>query len=94
MGLRTVLPFTTTSVQIALGLDLQILSIQVNGSNVEITYSAVASNVYELETLTDLTLSNWNGIATNTPGATGPDQFIDSGAASESNRFYRIKLLP
>lgn len=86
--------FTTTAVQIALDLSLQILSIQISGSNVEITYSAVASNAYELQTLPDLTLSNWSGIATNTPGATGPDQFIDTGAASWTNRFYRIKLLP
>jgi hypothetical protein len=86
--------FATAAVQIALGLDLRVLSIQISGSNVEITYSAVASNAYELQTLTDLALSNWSGIATNTPGMTGPDQFIDSGAASWANRFYRIKLLP
>jgi hypothetical protein len=86
--------FTTAAVQIALDLSLQILSIQISGSNVEITYSAVASNAYELQTLADLTLSNWSGIATNTPGATGPDEFIDTGAASWTNRFYRIKLLP
>ena len=93
-GIADGVPFTTAAVQIALDLSLQILSIQISGSNVEITYSAVASNAYELQTLTDLTVSNWNGIATNTPDTTGPDQFIDTDAASWTNRFYRIKLLP
>ena len=93
-GIADGAPFATPSVQIALDLNLQILSIQINGTNVEITYSAVASNAYELQTLTDLTLSNWSGIATNTPSTTGPDLFIDTDAASWTNRFYRIKLLP
>jgi subtilisin-like proprotein convertase family protein len=84
--------FTTTSVRVA--LPLEILSIQLSGPDIVITYNAVGGTTNELQSLTDLTLSNWVGIATNFDVSTGPAQFIDAGAAAQTNRFYRIRLLP
>ena len=85
-------PFPTASVQIA--SELQILSIQISGLNVLINYNAVGGVSYELQSKTDLIANNWGFIATNTPAVTGPDQFTDAGAASKTQRFYRVRQLP
>jgi hypothetical protein len=91
-GIADGLPFTTTSVTIP--SDLQILSILISGADVLINYSAVSNQTYELLFKADLTITNWDGIATNTPTVTGLDQFIDAGAASKTQRFYRVRQLP
>jgi glucose/arabinose dehydrogenase len=72
---------------------LRINSVTPAGANFVIHYDAVADKKYELQFTSDLSTSNWTGIATNAPSTTGPEQFIDSSGASATNRFYRIKLL-
>ena len=91
-GIADGAPFATGSRQII--FDLRILSIQLSGPDIIISYSAIASNTYELQAESDLILSNWTGIITNTPLAAGLAQFIDFGAAGFTNRFYRVRLLP
>jgi subtilisin-like proprotein convertase family protein len=91
-GIGNGAPFTTTSVHVQGGAELQILSIQLSGQNVLINYDApVGGASYELQFKADLTLPNWDGIATNNPASPGPDQFIDVGAASKTQRFYRVR---
>lgn len=96
-GIADGAPFTTSSVQIPAPPatpDLQIISIQLSGSDILINYNATGTNTYELQAEGDLTLSNWTGIATNTAAGTGPAQFIDFDAVTLTNRFYRVRLMP
>lgn len=73
---------------------LRITAVSPTDPDIVINYDAVANKRYELQFTEDLLTSNWTGIATNTVLATGSAQFTDAGAASFSNRFYRVRLLP
>ncbi len=73
---------------------LRITAISQNGSNFVVNHSAVAGKRYEFQSTGNLLTGNWTGIATNTAINTGVSQFTDPGAASLTNRFYRVRLLP
>lgn len=87
-------PFTNASVSVQVASELRILSIELSGTNVLINYNTDGGVTNELQMKIYLTEINWTGILTNTPVSTGPDQFIDVGAASQTNRFYRVHQLP
>ena len=50
-------------------------------------------STYVLESADDLTVGDWQPVATNTLGLTGVWQFTDFGVTNNPVRFYRLKLV-
>jgi CSLREA domain-containing protein len=76
---------------------LRIISIVRNGSDVLITFNAVAGKTYRLEQKTLITDADWlsiPGVPDLTSAATGNSQFTNAGALAVPNSFYRVRLLP
>jgi hypothetical protein len=68
-----------------------------HGLNVVVTFDAVAGNTYRLEYKNALTDDTWTrvaGVADLTASKTGLARLTDPGAASVSQRFYRVRLVP
>jgi hypothetical protein len=51
-------------------------------------------STYILESATDLTVGDWQPVATNTLGLSGTWQFTDFGVTNNPSRFYRLELVP
>ena len=73
---------------------LRITSITTNGPDIVISFTTCSNKFYDAQYNDDLTTSNWSGVATNIPGTGGIVSTNDPGAASLTNRFYRIHLVP
>ncbi|MGD0059351.1 MAG: choice-of-anchor tandem repeat GloVer-containing protein [Verrucomicrobiia bacterium] len=73
----------------------QISSIQVVGSNIVITITAVAADTYQLQysnTVSPPTSPNWIDTGTSTNGVTGTLELIDVGGALATDRFYQVMI--
>ncbi len=73
---------------------LRITSIVTNGPDIVISFTTCSNKVYDAQYNDDLTTSNWNGFVTNIPGTGAIVSTNDPGAASLTNRFYRVRLVP
>ena len=73
---------------------LRITSIVTNGPDIVISFTTCSNKVYDAQYNDDLTLPNWLGFVTNIPGTGAIVSTNDPGAASLTNRFYRIRLVP
>jgi hypothetical protein len=72
---------------------LRITSIIANGSDVVINFTTSSNKFYDVQYNVDLALTNWSAVVTNVAGTGGIEQATDPGAASLTNRFYRVRLL-
>jgi Bacterial TSP3 repeat len=72
---------------------LRITSIAANGPDVVIDFTTSSNKFYDVQYNVDLTLTNWSTVVTNVAGTGGIEQATDAGAASLTNRFYRVLLL-
>jgi T5SS/PEP-CTERM-associated repeat protein len=70
-----------------------ITAIQVVGSDIEVSVTTGSGSTYVFEEATNLTGGNWTPIIEFT-GPGGVVTFIDSGAATLPQRFYRVGLVP
>jgi len=59
-----------------------------------ITFSTVSNKLYRLERTDDLAVTNWVSVTNNISGTGSPLQILDPGGASQTQRFYRVRLLP
>lgn len=65
-------------------------SIKLDGDDCLIAFAAVAGNQYDLQRTSDLPSLVWSPVATNVPGIDGTVQIIDTNAAGQPKRFYRL----
>jgi hypothetical protein len=49
---------------------------------------------YDVQRASEVTRSLWSLIAANLPGTGGVIQFVDTNAAGDPRRFYRVMLSP
>jgi hypothetical protein len=73
---------------------LRITSIVTNGPDIVISFTTSSNRAYDAQYNDDLTISNWSAVVTNIPGTGAIVSTNDPGAASLTNRFYRIRLVP
>jgi PKD repeat protein len=73
---------------------LRITSIVTGEADVVVSFTSSTNKLYDLQFNDDLTLSNWNAAVTNVPGTGTITSATDLGAASLTNRFYRVRLVP
>jgi uncharacterized repeat protein (TIGR01451 family) len=74
---------------------LRITSIVPTGPDVIVSFTTCCTNkLYDLQFNVDLTTSNWSAVVTNIPGTGGITSATDPGAASFTDRFYRVRLVP
>ena len=62
----------------------------VSGTNVLLTFPTISTNLYDIQSSTDLVSGCWSTIASNIAGTGGIVTNIDVGGASVSHRFYRV----
>ena len=72
----------------------RITSIGATGADVVVSFTSATNKLYDLEFNVDLTTSNWTTVVTNIPGTDTIVPVAEPGAASLTNRFYRVRLLP
>jgi hypothetical protein len=76
---------------------LRILSIQIVGNNVVITFNGVAGKTFRLEHKNDLSDLTWltiAGLADFTPSTTGNAQMTHIGGFNFNRSFYRVRMVP
>lgn len=71
----------------------QISSIQMVGSNVVVTITAVAANTYQLQYSNTILSPSWANMGSSTNGVTGALQLIDPGGALQTQRFYQVSVI-
>jgi hypothetical protein len=73
---------------------LRIKKIETIGTNVGVTFSSALGRQYSFESSGAPGGTNWSGLQNYVPG-TGSDVMVtDSGALTQTNRTYRVRLLP
>jgi len=79
------------------GIELRVLNVTRNGSDIVIIFQGIAGKTFRLERKLNLTDLGWNsisGVADVTAGATEPTPITDPGAISLGRAFYQVRLLP
>jgi hypothetical protein len=76
------------------GDDLQITSIFVVNSDIEISFATGSNKLYGVESRDSLTSGSWTNLTNGIVGTGGIMTYTDVGAATLSNRFYRLVLVP
>ncbi|HUI06525.1 MAG TPA: PQQ-dependent sugar dehydrogenase [Verrucomicrobiae bacterium] len=71
---------------------LRIRSIAAAGSNVTVDFDSVSGHTYRLERTDNLGPATWTPVVNNVAGTGSIVPVTDTGGASASNRFYRIRL--
>jgi glucose/arabinose dehydrogenase len=72
----------------------RITGVQMSGPNALISFTTRSNRLYRAERADDMFTGAWSLLTNNVAGTGGVVQIIDAGAASSTNRFYRIRLLP
>lgn len=70
----------------------QMLSPELVGANIKLTWTAVSNATYRLEFNPDLNISNWNPIPGDVTAVTNTASKLD--ALTPSNRLYRVRVVP
>jgi len=73
---------------------LRITSIVSTGADIVVSFTSSANKLYDLQFNDDLTITNWNAVVANISGNGTIASATDLGAASLTNRFYRVRLVP
>jgi hypothetical protein len=68
------------------------VAIQIVSSNVVLTFPTVSTNLYVVQSTTDLVSGVWSTIASNILGAGAVATNTDIGGATVPRRFYRVGL--
>ena len=66
-------------------------AIRFSGSDCLLDFTAAAGNQYELQSTSNLAGNFWSPVRTNIPGIDGTIRVIDTNAAREPVRFYRLQ---
>lgn len=69
----------------------QITDFNLNGDDFVVSFNTVIGENYQLQGTTDLESGEWISIGASTPGTGGIVQISGSGAASQSQQFYRVE---
>jgi hypothetical protein len=69
-----------------------LLPLQLSGSNVTLTWTAVSNTIYRAEFNSGLNPSNWNALPGDVTAVTNVASKLD--ILTPSNRFYRIQIIP
>jgi hypothetical protein len=64
------------------------------GSNLMISFTTLLGLSYDLQRTDEVTNEDWTVFATNVPGSGSLLAIADTNAASQSRRFYRVRLSP
>jgi hypothetical protein len=75
------------------GEDLQITAIGTVGNDVSISF-ATTNRLYYVQSIDDLNNGTWTTFTNNVPGTGGIVSVTDVNAATLTNRFYRLGLVP
>jgi hypothetical protein len=73
---------------------LHINSITPSGGGVGLGFNSVLGMNYEVDYTPDLVNDPWQILTNGVPGTGGIIPIADAGAAGQTQRFYRVKLLP
>jgi hypothetical protein len=73
---------------------LRITDIFFSGADIVVSFTSCTNKLYELEFNDDMMTTNWAATVTSIPGTATITSATDLGAASLTNRFYRVRLLP
>ena len=65
-----------------------------SGSDFIVRFPTLAGRTYRLEESPDLSPGSWTTRTDNIPGYGGVNQITVTGALSQTQRFYRVKVLP
>jgi len=69
-----------------------LLQPELSGTDIRLTWSAIANTTYRLEYKTDLGFTNWTGLAGDVNSLSNTASNLD--ALTASNRFYRVRVIP
>jgi hypothetical protein len=72
----------------------RVTELRLSGSNCLVRFSTLLGLSYDVQRASEVTRSLWSIIAANLPGTGGVIQFVDTNAAGDPARFYRIMLSP
>ena len=67
-------------------------TIRFNGSDCLVDFTTATGNRYDLQSTSNLAGNFWSPVATNISGTDGTIRIIDTNAAAQPKRFYRLKL--
>ncbi len=73
---------------------LRIASVAALGTNVVVSFTSVAGKLYRFESAENLVTNVWTTVTNNVHGTGAIVPVTDLGAASLTNRFYRVRLVP
>jgi hypothetical protein len=77
-----------------LGNDLGISSVQIVGSDAQISLITASNRFYRVDYTTNLVTAIWTTLTNNIPGSTNIVTVTDPGGASQPARYYRAAVLP
>ena len=72
----------------------RVTEFRVSGSNCLVRFTTELGLSYEVQRASELTASGWSPVAANLPGTGGVMESIDTNAASDARRFYRVRQSP
>jgi hypothetical protein len=70
----------------------QITGFNLSGDDFMVSFNTVMGENYQLQSTTNLESGAWVSIGASTPGTGGTVQISGSGAASETQQFYRVEM--
>jgi len=76
------------------GYDLQITNVAPVGPDIHISLATGSNRFYLIESTTDLITGIWTTVTSNLAGSGGIVTIVDTNAATQPKRFYRVHPLP
>lgn len=76
------------------GYDLQITNVAPVGADIQISLATGSNRFYLVQSTTDLVTGTWTTVTSNLAGNGGIVTVIDTNAATQPKRFYRVHPLP
>jgi hypothetical protein len=72
----------------------RVTELRLSGSNALVRFTTLLGLSYDVQRATEVTHAIWSLVSANLPGTGGIIQSIDTNAAADSKRFYRVMLSP
>ena len=73
--------------------DLRITNIAPAGADIHLSLSTGSNRLYLVQGTTDLVTGTWTTVSSNISGSGGIVTIVDTNAATQPKRFYRVQLL-
>ena len=73
--------------------NLRMTDVTMTGADVRVSFNTISNRLHVLELSADLA-GSWTAVTNNLAGTGGMMQATDFGAAGQTQRFYRVRLLP